>query len=305
MAITQTRGRAAAAPPPPQLVSCSIDNFSTGLIDDIDVEITDAQTCEWDYNGTQPPGPALCLELTDVNGQQHVQYWSAGKADDWSPSEDGRGFIAVSGKTKISNSSNLFHLVESLVNNDVPNDLFAAGDFKALIGLKGHVEQKTLERKGLIRTGKNADRPSQVLVFTKVDSLPGAEPPAKTTTGKAAARPAAGKQAQAAPAQTKAAAGGRANGAAAQAPATQAAAQAGGDDVDAEIAEALVAALAERGDSIPKKEIGKIVFAAFSGGDAKVRNHAVARSNDAAFLKSKPLTDQGVVFDGTAIAMAE
>jgi len=300
MAITQTRGRAAAAPPPPQLVSCSIDNFSTGLIDDIDVEITDAQTCEWDYNGTQPPGPALCLELTDVNGQQHVQYWSAGKADDWSPSEDGRGFIAVSGKTKISNSSNLFHLVESLVNNDVPNDLFAAGDFKALIGLKGHVEQKTLERKGLIRTGKNADRPSQVLVFTKVDSLPGAEPPAKTAA-KTPTRTAAGKQA--APAQTKAAAGGRANGAASQAPAAQAAAPAGGDDVDAEIAAALVAALAERGDSIPKKEIGKIVFAAFSGGDAKVRNHAVARSNDAAFLKS--LGDQGIAFDGTAIAMAE
>ena len=97
MALAAQQKKPAA--PAVTYISLSPDDATQGgLIDDIDVEITDAATCEWDYNGQQEAGPALAIEFTDPNGATHAQYYSAGKAIDWSPTENGEGFQAVSGK---------------------------------------------------------------------------------------------------------------------------------------------------------------------------------------------------------------
>jgi hypothetical protein len=273
-------------PPPPQYISLSPDDFTQGgLIDDIDVEIIDAASCEWDYNGQQAAGPALAVQFQDPNGQTHDQYYSAGKAEDWSPSEDGHGFISVSGKTTVNTSSNLAKLFASMVEAGFPKELLASGDVKVIIGTKCHVNQVAQERKGLIRTGKNADRPSTTLLVTKIHSLPGADTksPAK----------AAGKATT-----TTKAAGGKANGAAA---ATTAAS--GNADMDEAIVGALIAALGEADGPLPKKAMVQVVFKAFDA-DANLkglRNKAIARVNAADFLKS--LGDSGITFDGAQISL--
>lgn len=269
-------------PPPPQFISLSPDDATQGgLIDDIDVEIIDAATCEWDYNGQQPAGPALAVQFQDPNGQTHDQYYSAGKAEDWSPSEDGRGFVAVSGKTGFNNSTNLMKFFTSMVEAGFPKELLSAGDVKCIIGTKAHVNQVVQERKGLIRTGKNADRPSTALLVTKIHSLPGAD-----TKG-------LGKVAGKSPAATVAK-GGKPNGKAATT------ASSDNTEMDAAIVEALLGALGEAGDALPKKAMVQVVFKAFTD-DTKLRNKAIARVNSAEFLKS--LGDNGIEFDGAQISL--
>ena len=74
MALAQQK-KSPSTPTPPQRISLNPDDATHGgLIDDIDIEITDAQSCMWDYNGQQPEGPALAVELTDGNGNAVTQY---------------------------------------------------------------------------------------------------------------------------------------------------------------------------------------------------------------------------------------
>jgi hypothetical protein len=278
-------------------MSLDPDTFTAGgLIDDIDVEFTDVLACEYDYGGNAPLGPSLAIEMTDVNGQAHVQYYSAGKAEDWKPSDDGCGFVPVSGKTGFNNNSNISMLLASMVAADPRvKPLLAAGNVKALIGTKAHVLQKQLERKGLVRTGRNADRAPSVLLVTKIMALPGDE-----GTGTVVAA-------------TKAAVGGKPNGqAAAQskaAAATEAAA-----DVDTIIIDALSSVLMGASEvagvtltaegALAKKDVAKVVFQAFPvpPNTPQQRNAAVVRSGQQEFLKG--LAEYGIAYSGTDIRMA-
>lgn len=269
----------------PTYISLSPDDATQGgLVDDIDVEISDAATCEWDYNGQQPAGPALAIEFTDKNGAQYQQYYSAGKPEDWTPTDDGCGFAAVSGKTGFNNSTNLMKFFASLVEAGFPKELLAAGNVKALVGTSCHVNQVVQERKGLVRTGKNADRPSTVLLVSKIHSLPGAD-----TKGTAGAGKVAGKVGGA----TKTA-GGKPNGAAAAEPDSEV------DAIDAALIGALTEALADT-DPLPKKALLKLASDAFKG-QGKLHSQAIARSNNPVFLKS--LVDSGIAFDGAQFSLA-
>ncbi len=264
-------------PAAPTYVSLSPDDATQGgLIDDIDVEVIDAATCEWDYNGQQPAGPAVAIQFQDPNGATHDQYYSAGKAEDWAPTESGEGFVAVSGKTGFNNSTNLMKFFTSLVEAGFPKEILAQGNVKAIIGLKCHVNQVVQERKGLIRTGKNADRPTTCLLVSKIHSLPGADT-AKPPVGK-------GK-----PASTVAK-GGKPNGAATSDAASE---------IDTVLTEKLIEALAET-DPLPKKALLQIASAAFKG----TPNHskAIARTNDAVFLRG--LAESGVKFEGAEFSLA-
>jgi hypothetical protein len=278
-------------------MSLDPDTFTAGgLIDDIDVEFTDVLACEYDYGGNAPLGPSLAIEMTDVNGQAHVQYYSAGKAEDWKPSDDGCGFVPVSGKTGFNNNSNISMLLASMVAADPRvKPLLAAGNVKALIGTKAHVLQKQLERKGLVRTGRNADRAPSVLLVTKIMALPGDE-----GTGTGAAR-------------TTAAAGGKPNGqAAAQskaAAATEAAADTDTTIIDA-LSQVLMGASEVAGvtltaeGALAKKDVAKVVFQAFPvpPNTPQQRNAAVVRSGQQEFLKG--LAEYGIAYSGTDIRMA-
>lgn len=262
-------------------VSLNPESFGQGgLIDDIDVEITDALAVTWDYNGNAPMGPALAVEFTDVNGGQHIQYFSAGKAEDWQAHESGEGFMPVSGKTGFNNNSNIAMFLDSLVTAGFPKE-HMTGNVKVFIGTKCHVIQKVTERKGLIRTGKNADRPSSVLIVSKIHQLPAG-------VGAQGAL----QQAAASPVQTQTATvGGHVNGAAA------------GNDLDAELQGYLIAALAEN-PVIEKKDIVKIVFKAATeaGKAAADRNKAVIRAGQQDFLSG--LAGVGISYTGTEISLA-
>lgn len=263
-------------------VSLNPESFGQGgLIDDIDVEITDALAVTWDYNGNAPMGPALAVEFTDVNGGQHIQYFSAGKSEDWQAHESGEGFVPVSGKTGFNNNSNIAMFLDSLVTAGFPKESLT-GNVKVFIGTKCHVIQKVTERKGLIRTGKNADRPSSVLIVSKIHQLP-AGVGAQGTLQQAAVQ----TQAQTQPA----AVGGHVNGAAA------------GNDLDAELQGYLITALTEN-PVIEKKDIVKIVFKAATeaGKAAADRNKAVIRAGQQDFLSG--LAGVGISYTGTEISLA-
>jgi hypothetical protein len=305
MALQRTAGTSASvsrtappsaspAPPKPQRVSGNPDTFvSGGLINDIDVTITDAGTTTWDMNGAVDPStPFFVAELTDENGNQHTQYWSNGQPADWQPDESGEGFVSPSGKTVLNNSSNFAMLLQSLVDAGFPKEQFDDGNFKVIIGTKCHVIQKTLERQGLIRTGKNASRPSTVLLVSKIYSLPGADTantPARTTGSKVPAKTAS----------TAKPAGGKPNGQAAGATAAI-----GVDELDEHIVTALKLHLAEAGGPVPAKVIAKAVFEYFNANDMKPSaNKAVARSSKQEFRAL--LNDNGFVYDGSTLALAE
>ena len=150
--------------------------------------------------------------------------------------ESGEGFVAVSGKTGFNNNSNIMMLFDSLVKAGFPKD-HLTGNVKVIVGVKGHVLQQITERKGLIRTGKNADRPNSVLLVSKITELP---------AGVSGSGTAVAQQATTGSASTKAAAaaGGRANGAAAG---STAGAATGGaaNDLDTELQGYLQTALLE------------------------------------------------------------
>lgn len=300
MALGKQQPAAAPEPSKPARISMNPNVFTAGgLIDDIDIEITDAATTMFDYGGNSVPTPALALELTDVNGTQHVQYYSVGKPEDWTPEDSGEGFVAVSGKTSINNSTNLGKFLTSMVNAGFPADRLDDGNLKVVIGTKAHVLQEVQEqRKGLIRTGKNADRPQTLLLVSKIISLPGESVTAKTSTAPT----------------SKAAVGGKTNGGAktpppAQQPATtsaQAPAEAATGDLDEQITTVVIEALTG-GDGTPlaKKDLTKLVFQAFSNGGhtPAQRNQAIVRSGRQDFLTS--LAAQGIAYNGAELSLAE
>lgn len=287
--------------PPPQPKSPSVERVSMnpdtftagGLINDIDITITDAQTTVWDMNGAvSPDTPFLAVEMTDANGTAHVQYYSAGKPEDWQPEESGEGFVSPSGKTGINGTTNLGMFLTSLVDAGFPKELFNEGNLKVVVGTQAHVLQKVLERQGLIRTGKNASRPNQVLLVSKIHALPGADAKAQSI-GKGA-KPAPGKALSPASKTLS----GKVNG--------QAASAASGDDALAEhIYTALQLHLGEVGEPIPVKSMHKVTFDYFKANQLDGTNKAVALCNKQSFRAS--LADNGIVYDSDAgtLALAE
>lgn len=282
MAIAKATNTKAA----PTLVTMNPDQFTFGLIDDVDVEFTDVAAATAaqaeGYNSDDAEAPLLIVEMTDVNGSAHAQYYSLGKSEDWAPSASGEGFIAQSGKTSINATTNLGMFLKSLVENGFPTDLLATGNLKCLIGTKCHVLMKQTDRKSLVRAGRDTSKPTGVLLVSKINSLPGAD-----TKGAVA-----GKGKAAAPA-TKAAVSGKANGAATTAKGSV------NDDIDATLIEKLTEALAEN-DPLPKKTLLQIASGAFKGTPS--HSAAIKRSAEADFLKS--LEENGISFDGAQFSLA-
>lgn len=286
---TSTSTKAAPpAPPKPTRVSMNPDDFQLGGggINDIDVTITDTQTATFDWGGQAAlDTPALAIEFTDENGGTHQEYLSLGTAADWAPDEAGEGFVSLSGKTSIVESTNLGRFLKSLTDLDFPKELLADGNLKNLIGTKVHVKREVVERTGLIRTGKNAQKPSTVLLVTKLYSLPEAESSVPT---KAAPKSAVGKPA--ASVSTAPKPNGKASPVA-------------GDDLDGSIVTALQLHLAETDAAIPAKDIAKVVFKYFKDNamDA-LANKAVARSSKQDFRSA--LNESGFVYDGSTLGLA-
>lgn len=283
-----------------------------GLLDDADVEITDAAFCMWDYNGNvKPEVPALGLQLRRLEDGNWVpdpknkesgyedndQYWSAGSAEYFVPNDSGGGLKTVGDKTSIVNSTNAALLIASMVNCGVPESLFASGNIKDLIGLRMHVNRMEQPKKGGNKAGFTGDpnKKSEVLVCTKLISLPGQQP-AQTATVSKTAQKVNGKPAQAAATTAKPAA-------AAETPAPASGGFDPNNDAHVEAMSKVLEVLSNaEGGTILRKNLAPAVFKLYEKGD-KTAPVSMKLAFDEGFLKGGQEAGMGWQYDGTTVSI--
>jgi len=61
-----------------------------GWLNGVNVTLVENRWVTWDYNGTQNDTVALKVDMTDENGAEYTQYFSAGNPAHRQPSEDGK-----------------------------------------------------------------------------------------------------------------------------------------------------------------------------------------------------------------------
>lgn len=150
------------------------DAVSGGLLDDANVTWEEVSFVMWDYGGkTSEPVPALCVKMKDEDGEEHEQYWSIGRAQDWVPSEDGKELVAVGQKTGLNSNSNGMILLESLINAGFPEDQLGER-VDALEGLKAHmIRVAAPSRPGLGNQQDQQGNPRTILTVDEIIQLPG------------------------------------------------------------------------------------------------------------------------------------
>lgn len=287
-AVTPMKSKTGALTAPAAAgISLAPSTFSQGggLIDDVDVEVVDAQFVMFDYNGKVAVAvPALGLELKELGdeGKVHQQYFSCGDAAYFAPSDDGNSLIPTGDRTSINTTSKAGMFLISLVNAGVPETLLASGNIKDIVGMKFHVNQIAApKRPGL----QNQKEGATDLIVTKLISLPGEKAPARTGLG--AKTPPAN---MAAP---------KPNGAAA------AATQGTGGTVDEALAsatvEAIIGVLAENDGTVLLKDVSAKLFKAVDKGNP-LRASITKLAFDKEWLKSVS-GEAGFNFDGTTLSM--
>ncbi len=144
-----------------------------GLLDNVDVVWKNPRFEMWDYAGKGPSIPALAIDLEPDEGEAITQYWSAGNADDWSPSKDGTKLVPTGKASSLSKSSNVYQLLKSLVEADFPEDKME-DDVSIYEGMKCHmVRIKAPDRPGLKQEKKKYE--ASVLVVDTIIQMPGEE----------------------------------------------------------------------------------------------------------------------------------
>ena len=293
---------AANPAPQPQQQVASLTEFSAGLFDDIDMTIVDIAFCDWDYNGEiATPVLACAIQFQDKNEETYDHYCSTGDPDrsgnrNFEASGDGAFAIPIGSRAMLGKDSNFGVFMSSLLQAGFPADMLADGSVKHLIGTQVHVLRVPApgSRKGLIRTGRNAEREQTVLTVTKLIALPGAQQakPAKVgrPTQTASAAPAASRSGLG-----KGIAASRTNGQAGQATTATAS---GDNEVDTLAAASLLQVLAEAGGSLVKKEIPPKVLQTLKGNPLKAQ--VVARVYQDSFLESVA----GIQYDGATVTLA-
>jgi hypothetical protein len=164
----------------PKRASLRPSDFTTGgLIDDVDITVTEARFVMWDYAGQlRDPIPALAVTMeTGGEGtpltETYTQYYSAGDSRNLMPSADGKALEIVGGTGGLKSSSNAGHFLVSLVNAGFPEDRLLEGDISVLDAMECHVHRiPQPERKGLIKTPKQGDREATILVVSKIHHFP-------------------------------------------------------------------------------------------------------------------------------------
>lgn len=282
-------------------VSFAPSTFIEGglAIDDSDIEVANAAWCYFDYGGKSEKGAALCLGVSMrllSDGTVHDQYFSAGDVRFFAPSTDGNVqasagpfLVPLESKAQMNKNTNAAMFLASLVNCGFP-EARLNGDLgidAALVGTKMHVVQVNApERKGLIKTGAQANKQQTVLVVSKLLAMPGGSTPTQT--------PGLGMK-PAAPAQL----GGGQPGIPAATPVApvQVGAAVNGE-LDTLCSETLIGILAVAGGAIPKSKLLVEASKALTGNP--MRQAACQRIFQDAFLS----TAEGIKFDGANVSLA-
>lgn len=245
-----------------EAVSLNPEDFTEGggLIDDIDVILKENVFDMFDYNGTVQPGvPSLKITM-DHEGDNVIQYYSMGSANDWLPSEDGKQLIAVGKAQNIRLSSNGGIFLKSLIDAGFPADKLS-DDISILDGLQAHVIRVPApKRPGLEKKEKKYE--DTILIVSEIKALPWEKKTPKGAPAKAASKAAAGKKA---PAKKE--------------EATE------GDDASDEATNVILAILADAG-SVSKKELPGMIFKTEK--DNPNRNDIIKMAFDEEFLNNGP-----------------
>ena len=247
-----------------------------GLLDDVDVKISEAKFAMFDYMGKAQPVPALLLRLDSLDGSDLInQYWSMGKPLDWMPSDDGKELVPIGKATELVLSSNGMILLASAVNAGFPESKLG-DDISILAGTECHVNRVAAPK----RTGMVSSKENQtILTITKIHKLPwdaAAEKPkgAKSTSTATTAKPRTRT--------TKAAA--KTTTAKTEAPTVSI------DDIATEFILGVLAdddTMKDYPDGIPKAKLAPCAFAKFPADDPN-RSATVKKVFDDEFLNAGP-----------------
>lgn len=156
-------------------ISLELDAFiQRGLISDVDVTFTNVRTGWFTYPGTQTVTAALLADLVTADGNKVEQVWSAGA--DVQPDATGRLFLPTDATKSpaLANSSNVFELIQSLMNAGFPKGRLQSGDVKTLDGLQAHVIRKATDRAGLEpkKDKRGQDQKNTVMIVSAILKLP-------------------------------------------------------------------------------------------------------------------------------------
>lgn len=162
-----------------------------GLVDDVDATIKSAKWLIWDYNGKGKDTVALHVVYVDDEDKEHDAYYSAGDPKAFVPNrKDPHQLDLIGQRTGLSDGSNFFQFITSLVNAGFPEDDIPDNDVSFLEGLYVHIKREQQpERKGISKD-PNDTRDRTVLCISKVYESKAA---AKKGGAKAGAAKAAGK----------------------------------------------------------------------------------------------------------------
>src|SRR6266516_2587704 len=191
----------------PKRASLRPSDFTTGgLIDDVDVTVTEARFVMWDYAGqVRDPVPALAITMeTGGDGtpitETYTQYYTAGDAKNLMPSQDGKALEVVGGSGGLKSNSNAGNFLVSLVNAGFPEERLLDGDISVMDGLEAHVHRiPQPERKGLVKSADKT-REATILVVSKIHRFPWEGKKAKAA-GSVSKMPTAKSAAASAPAE--------------------------------------------------------------------------------------------------------
>ena len=148
------------------------------------------QTQMFDYNGTQPEGPACAIVFHGADGTDHEQNYSAGKAEFLVPNKDGSEFVHPRGETaKITKGSNFALFVSAMVDAGFPVAELTS-KVTAFLGADVEIVNKAQpKREGLkdSKEGKTIPLPTKYYGKGKATARPAARPTAAARTAPAAA----------------------------------------------------------------------------------------------------------------------
>lgn len=161
-------------------ISLRPSTFSAGgsLIDDVDVTITRARFCLYDFEG-KADTDALCLGVTfqDGDGTDHVQYYSSGDKQYFVPSEDpkqpdnsGKELVQVGEKGSLNGGTNAALFLTSLINAGFDESQVDSGDVSVIEGVNVHVNRVPQpKRNNLPKRPGQSDREPTVLLVTRIN----------------------------------------------------------------------------------------------------------------------------------------
>ena len=156
-------------------VSLKPSTFSKGgLIQDVDVEIIGGRyTLEPPEGYTQRDRVFAELDLKVMDdGSEVVQYWSAGKNTDFTPSADGLTAVPSGSRQAFNDNSNFSIFMQNLCMVQFPKALLT-DKLDCLFGTQVHVVRiPAPEREGLAVKGEDKKQ-SYILVPNKLIKLPG------------------------------------------------------------------------------------------------------------------------------------